>query len=158
MTWSELDTERATWKLPAERTRTQTSGWTPLSKAALRLLAGVPPSGPQGLVFTTPRTGQALSDMSLTAVLRRLNDQRRARGLQPWTDPVSGHRAIVPAGFRESFRSWAAQTPEHLDAAGHLLSAHSDQSAPTPTRSPGLDRAERVLETWSRHCTCMVEA
>lgn len=158
MTWSELDPEGATWNLPAERTRSQTPGRIPLSKAALRLLANVHHSGPQGLVFATPRTGQALSDMSLTAVLRRLNDQRRARGLQPWTDPVSGHRAIVPAGFRESFRSWAAQTPERLDAAGHLLSAHSDQSAPTPTRSPGLDRAERVLEAWSRHCTCMVEA
>lgn len=158
MTWSELDTEGATWKLPAGRTRARTPGWIPLSKAALRLLADVPPSGPQGLVFTTPRTGQALSDMSLTAVLRRLNDQRRARGLPAWTDPASGHRVIVPAGFRESFRSWAAQTQEHLDGAGHLLSATSNQSTATPRQCPDLDRAERALEAWSRHCTCMVEA
>ncbi len=157
MTWSELDLETAIWKLPAERSRTRTPCLIPLSRAALRLVTAIPPVGPQGLVFTTPRASQALSDMTLTAVLRRLNDQRRARGLQPWTDPVQGHRAIVPAGFRGSFRSWAAPTQQHLDGAGYLLTAPSNETTPTPGRSPGFELAKRALEAWARHCKCIIE-
>lgn len=152
MTWSELDMENATWNVPAERSRTRTPCQIPLSKPALRLTAALPPMGPQCPVFATPQTGHALSDMTLTAVLRRLNDQRRARGLQPWSDATQGHRAIVPAGFRESFRSWAAQTPEHVDGAGYLLSASSEGSTPTQGRASGFERAKSALEAWARHC------
>lgn len=116
------------------------------------LMAALPPMKPQCPVFTTPQAGHALSDMTLTAVLRRLNDQRRARGLQPWTDPVQGHRAIVPAGFRESFRSWAVQTQELLDGAGYLLSALSEESMQSQGRTSGFERAKRALEAWARHC------
>jgi len=157
MTWSELDMENATWKLPAERSRTRTPCQIPLSKPALRLTAALPPMGPQCPVFATPQTGHALSDMTLTAVLRRLNDQRRARGLQPWTDPGQGHRAIVPAGFRETFRSWATQTQEHLDGARYLLSASSDASTQSRGRTSGFKRARRALETWARHCRHAIE-
>lgn len=157
MTWSELDMENATWKLPAERSRTRTPCQIPLSKPALRLTAALPPMGPQCPVFATPQTGHALSDMTLTAVLRRLNDQRRARGLQPWSDATQGHRAIVPAGFRESFRSWAAQTPEHVDGAGYLLSTPSEEPPPTPGRASGFERAKRALEAWARHCRRLTE-
>lgn len=158
MTWSEVDMESATWKLPADRSRTRTPFWFPLPNAALRLLSALPAMGPQCLAFATPRAGHALSDMTLTAVLRRLNDQRRARGLQPWTDTARGHRAIVPAGFRESFRSWAAGTQEHLDGAAYLLSARSEESTPTQGRAPDYERARRALEAWARHCKHLTEA
>lgn len=152
MTWSELDIENAIWNLPADRSRTRTPCWIPLSKAALRLMAALPPMKPQCPVFTTPQAGYTLSDMTLNAVLRRLNDQRRARGLQPWTDPVQGHRAIVPAGFRDCFRSWAAQTQEHHDGAGYLLSGPSEESMQSQGRTSGFERAKRALEAWARHC------
>lgn len=152
MTWSELDMESATWQLPADRSRATMPCWIPLPNAALRLLSTLPQMGPQFPAFTAPRTGQALSDMALTAVLRRLNVQRCARGLQAWTDPTQGDRAIVSAGFRESFRSWAAQSEEHRDGAGHLFSSPSEAMTSRKGHAPGLERARRALEAWARHC------
>lgn len=157
MTWSELDLENANWNAPTEPSRSRTHCRIPLPKTALRLVAAMSPMGPRCPVFTTPQAGHALSDMTLTAVLRRLNIQRQARGLQPWTDATQAHRAIVPAGFRESFRSWAAQTPEHLDGAGYLLSAPSAQSTSTQGRDQGFERARRTLEAWARHCRSKTE-
>jgi integrase len=158
MTWSELDMESATWKLPANRSRATTPCWIPLPKAALRLLSALPKMGPQLPAFAAQRSGKALSDMALTAVLRRLNDQRCARGLQPWTDPTQNDRAIVSAGFRESFRAWAAHTEEHRDDARHLLSARSEDLTFSEGPTPDLKRARRVLEAWARHCMSLTGA
>ena len=152
MRWSEVDLERAAWTVPAERSTTQTPSRMPLSNPAKSLLVAVPRLGPESPVFTTPRTALALSDMSLTAVLRRMSDLRRTRGLQPWTDPTQGNRKIVPNGFRESFRMWSAQTKDHLEGARVLLSASPTGSALTKTQPSGVGPAERTLEAWARHC------
>lgn len=152
MSWSELDMDGASWNLSVERSTTRTSCRVPLSKPALRLLATLLPAGPQSLVFTAPRACHALSDMTLTAVLRRMNNQRRARGMQAWTDSMQSNREIVPAGFRVTFRSWAAQTQEHLEGARYLLSAPSEASTPAQGRASGFEGAKRALEAWARHC------
>ena len=152
MRWSEIDLESAIWKLPADRSKTRTPRWLPLTMPALRLLVALPDVGPQSAVFTTPRSGHALSDMSLTAVLRRMNDQRRARGLQPWTDSAQGNREIVPAGFRESFRSWAAQTLKHSKGASYLLATPPMEPARTQGQDSSVELTKRALEAWARHC------
>ncbi len=158
MTWSEFDMESATWRLPANRSRTTTPCWIPLPQAALRLVSDLPQMGPQLPTFAAQRSGQALSDMALTAVLRRLNDQRCARGLQPWNDPTQNDRAIVSAGFRESFRAWAAQTKQHRDDAGHLLSARSQYLTSSEGPTQDLERTRRVLDAWARHCMSLTGA
>ena len=152
MRWSELDMDGASWNLSVERSTTRTSCRVPLSKPALRLLATLLPAGPQSPVFTAPRACHALSDMTLTAVLRRMNEQRRARDMLAWTDSMQGNREIVPAGFRVTFRSWAAQTQEHLEGARYLLSAPSEASTPAQGRASGFEGAKRALEAWARHC------
>jgi hypothetical protein len=157
MRWSEIDMDSARWSLPAERSKTRTPFWIPLTRPALRLLEALPHTGPHSAVFATPRAGQGLSDMSLTAVLRRMNDQRGARGLQPWTDSTQGNREIVTAGFRETFRSWAAQTQEHVKGARYLLSASPKECVPTQGQASGVDPIKRALEAWARHCRHVTE-
>jgi integrase len=152
MLWSEIDSDGAIWELPAERSNTRTVCRIPLARPALRLLEALPHTGPRSEVFTTLRPGQGLSDMSLTAVLRRMNDQRRARGLQPWTDSTQGTREIVPAGFRETFRSWAAQTQEHVKGARYLLSGSPRDSEETIGQASSVQITKRTLEAWARHC------
>lgn len=147
MAWSEVSLEDATWSPPASRSA-NTPLRVPLGAQALRLLRSVPVIGPKSPVFATPRTGQLLSDMSLTAVLRRMNAQRRNRGDSAWVDPSQGSREIVPNGFRESFRSWAMKSPDHLKASGHFLSGATDTS-----NDGNSESAKQLLEAWTRHCT-----
>jgi hypothetical protein len=52
--------------------------------------------GDQGIVFPGMRAGQPLSDVSLTAVLRR-----------------SGRGALMAHGFRASFKTWTSDETIH---------------------------------------------
>ena len=92
MTWDEVDWETATWTIPMQRTKTAREYRVPLSAASMKVLQEAREyPGPDGLIFTAPRSGGQLSDMTLLAVLRRLKVP------------------AVPHGFRSSFRSWAAE-------------------------------------------------
>lgn len=64
----------------------------PLSDAAVKLIEELPRLADDETVFFAPRGGE-LSDMSLTAVLRRM-----------------GRGDLTAHGFRSTFRDWAGET------------------------------------------------
>jgi len=49
-----------------------------------------------------------LSDMALSEVVRRMNEGSEDGALPRWRDAEG--RAVVPHGFRSSFRDWAGET------------------------------------------------
>jgi integrase len=88
--WSEINLKAAIWVIPGDRMKGGREHRVPLSEDAVSLLKGLPRLADNELVFPAPRGGQ-LSDMTLTAVLRRMNVN------------------AVPHGFRSTFRDWAAE-------------------------------------------------
>ena len=70
-TWDEIDTEAALWTIPAERMKMKKEHRVPLSSNALKLLASLPREGL--LLFPGTRDDLALSDMTLTAAIRRMD-------------------------------------------------------------------------------------
>jgi integrase len=71
--WDEIDLVKRLWSVPAARMKSNRAHTVPLSDAAIRVLKGVARSTANAeLVFPAPRGGP-LSDMALTAVLRRMN-------------------------------------------------------------------------------------
>ncbi len=99
--WSEFDLERKVWTIPAERMKAKRQHEVPLSDSALVLLKAIPESG--DFVFAGTKK-QQLSDMSLTAVIRRMNTGEKPS----WID--ANGESITVHGFRSSFRMWAAET------------------------------------------------
>ena len=89
-TWSEIDTDMATWIIPATRMKTGMEHRVPLSDAAIAVLSNAKAlADGSDLVFPSSiRAGKQMSDMTLTKVLR-------STGL--------ADRATVH-GFRSSFR------------------------------------------------------
>ena len=69
-TWAEIDLEGALWTVPASRMKAGREHRVPLSTSATAILNGMPRVGE--FVFPGQREGAGLSDMSLTAVLRRI--------------------------------------------------------------------------------------
>ena len=88
-TWTEIDADAKTWTIPAERMKAGKEHRVPLSDAALALLKALPTMAGTDVVFPGTK-GQPLSDMTLTAVLRRMEVGATAHG------------------FRSTFRDWAA--------------------------------------------------
>ncbi|MBE7159054.1 MAG: integrase arm-type DNA-binding domain-containing protein, partial [Rhodospirillales bacterium] len=86
-TWSEFDLVGRVWMVPAKRMKAGREHRVPLSGAAMRLLESIPQGESDSLVFPGNKD-KALSDMSLTAVMRRMEVN------------------AVPHGFRSTFRDW----------------------------------------------------
>ncbi|AXI46519.1 integrase [Sulfitobacter sp. SK012] len=169
--WSEIDLDKAIWRIPASRTKTKEEQMVPLSLAAIGLLRGIPrvrEANDKGgdlidvdLVFVSPRGGQ-LSDMALSAVMRRLHqadsydrDLYKARGLLEhqigWLDERSG-RPAVPHGLRSTARDWAGLQgyPRELAelSLGHRIGNRVEQAY---HRDSLLERRRPMMEAWAQY-------
>ena len=140
--WSEI--EAKVWTIPGSRMKSGKEHQVPLSSAALALLDSMPRIC--ALVFPGTK-GQPLSDMSLTAVLRRMNSDTRV-----WKDKDS--RAITVHGFRSSFRMWAAESTNYpREVAEHAL-AHQLPDVVERAYQRGTQFAKRgaLMGEWAEFC------
>ena len=78
----------------------------PLTAGAAAILRGLPRTD-SPLALRAERGGM-LSDMALSAVMRRMQEAEAKAGRAGYLDPVS-RRPAVPHGLRASFRQWAAE-------------------------------------------------
>ena len=130
--WQEFDLDARTWTVPESRTKAGREHRVPLSDRAMALLrAAEGLSDGAGLVFPAVRGG-ALSDNTLSKLLREL-----------------GIRA-VPHGFRTSFRTWCGDTEQNREAAEAAL-AHVVKSKVEAAyaRSDLLDVRRDMMQAWA---------
>ncbi len=130
--WSEINTEAKVWVIPAARMKAGKEHRVPLSADALALLEALPRMAGTELVFPAPRGG-ALSDMTLSAVLRRMEVD------------------AVPHGFRSTFRDWAGERTAHPrevieHALAHLL---KDKDEAAYQRGDLFEKRRRLMDDWS---------
>jgi integrase len=138
-TWAEIDLEAAVWTVPGERMKMGKEHRVPLSPAAVALLKRLPRR--EGVdksvdyVFPAPRGGR-LSDMTLTAVLRRMEV------------PATVH------GMRSTFRDWAAEHTEYPREVAEMALAHSISNAVEAAYRRGDLFAKRIalMEDWAEFC------
>ena len=104
--WSEIDLAASTWTVPAERMKAGKEHRVPLSPQALELLKTLERIEGNDLVFPAPRGG-VLSDMTLTAVTRRMELD------------------AVPHGMRSTFRDWAAERTDFPRDVAEMALAHA---------------------------------
>ena len=118
----------------------------PLSDAALVLLA--PISKDSDLVFPGTK-GQPLSDMSLTAVIRRMNGDEKP----PVWASAKGEGVTVH-GFRSSFRMWGAETTAYPSALLEAALAHVNPNTVEASyqRSDLFERRRELMTAWGRYC------
>jgi integrase len=143
--WTEFDTVGKVWTIPAERMKAKREHEVPMSDAALALLESMPKVGE--IVFAGTKK-QPLSDMSLTAVIRRMNGDDKPVWADANGDGVTVH------GFRSSFRMWAAETTNYpREVAEHAL-AHQLPDAVERAYQRGSQFAKRaaLMAEWSAYC------
>ena len=137
--WSEIDVVDRVWRIPPERMKTEKEHRVPLSAPALAVLeaARVLDDG-SGLIFPSPvRRGKALSDMTLTKVLR---------------DTGLAERATVH-GMRSSFRDWAAETGKRREDAEAALAHAVPGVEGSYFRSDLFERRRRLMDSWAAFVT-----
>lgn len=134
-TWAEIDLNAAVWTIPAGRMKAGKEHRIPLSDGAAQLLRDLPRIEDCNLLFPNTK-GAELSDMTLTAVLRRMKHQ------------VTAH------GFRSTFRDWAGETTAYpREVIEHAL-AHQlkDKAEAAYARGTLFDKRRRLMADWSKFC------
>lgn len=135
-TWEEIDIDGALWTVPASRMKAGKEHRVPLSQQVIEKLRALPRLADNSLVFPAPRGG-VLSDMTMTAVMRRMGV------------------TAVPHGFRSSFRDWAGETTAYpREVIEHAL-AHQlkDKAEAAYQRGDLLAKRARLMEAWSQFCS-----
>lgn len=133
LTWSEIDLELSIWTIPAERMKAGKEHRVPLSDAAISFLG--PRHADDALVFESEANpGKQISDMSMTAVLRRMK-----------------RNAITVHGFRSTFRDWAGETTSFPREVIEVALAHGNKNKAEAAyaRSDLFDKRHDLMDAWA---------
>lgn len=137
MTWREINLDAKLWTIPPNRMKAGKEHRVPLTDAAILALG--PRRDDGELVFESEaKPGKPISDMSMTAVLRRM-------GL----DDITVH------GFRSTFRDWAGETTGFPREVIEAALAHSikDKAEAAYARSDLFDKRRELMDAWSSVAT-----
>ena len=138
MTWGEVDLENKLWNVPATRMKAEVAHQVPLTEVALAIISALHEDGlvPEDCVFEAPRGG-SLSDMTLSAVLKRM-----------------GRGDITVHGFRSTFRDWAGDTTSFEREVVEMALAHTISSAVERAyrRGRALEKRRELMAVWANYC------
>jgi integrase len=129
--WSEIAMDKAVWTIPAERMKAGREHRVPLSPAAMSLLESIPKHEGVDLVF--PGRDGALSDMSLTAVMRRMKLE------------------AVPHGFRSTFTDWCIDRTSHQSEVREMALAHviANKTEAAYRRGDLFEKRRVMMNDWA---------
>ncbi|MFM7698896.1 MAG: tyrosine-type recombinase/integrase [Limnohabitans sp.] len=152
--WEEIDLKAGVWVIPAIRMKAGIEHHVPLSTEAMALISKMPRV--DKYVFTGSTYGKPLSDMSLTAVLKRMHEANIKSGGKGWIDPKEDNRRITSHGFRSTFRMWGAESVSHSFpreviefALAHKL---PDAVESSYQRGTVFDKRIPLMQTWADYC------
>ncbi|MDB5932480.1 MAG: phage integrase [Polaromonas sp.] len=129
--WDEIDLKERTWIIPGERMKAGKEHRVPLSHSAVALLQSLPRLVDEPWLFSAPRGGQ-LSDMALSAVMKRMNVD------------------AVPHGFRSTFRDWVGERTNHPSEVAEQALAHTLESKVEAAyrRGDSLLKRRQLMQDW----------
>ena len=122
------------WRVPASRMKAKQEHIVPLSQRCITILGQAKGlSNGSGLVFTGTKPGKALSDMTLSKLVKEL-----------------GYDAHVH-GFRTSFKTWAQENTDFPDEVSEMALAHtiSSKAKAAYARSNLLEKRADLMEFWA---------
>jgi integrase len=134
-TWAEIDLNAATWTIPASRMKAGREHRVALSDPAVKLLRALPRFEDTDLVFPGSK-GKQLSDMTLTAVMRRMNVD------------------AVPHGFRSTFRDWVSERTRYPHELAEMALAHTigNKVEAAYRRGDMLEKRRQMMAAWAKYC------
>jgi len=130
--WAEINFDAEIWTIPAQRMKAGREHRVALSSQAVDLLKQLGPGAPEALVF--PGLRGPLSDMSLTAVMRRMKVDATVHG------------------FRSTFRDWVSDHTDYPREVAEMALAHAvgDKVEAAYRRGDLLARRKSLMEDWAR--------
>lgn len=148
-TWDEIDLDRGLWVIPAARMKMKREHRVPLPQVAVDLLQDLPELKDNPLVFPAARGGM-LSDMTLSATMRRVHEAATNAGGKGYVDRVN-RRPAVPHGLRSTFRDWVAERTNYPGEMAEVALAHRISNAVEAAYRRGdmVEKRRQMMADWS---------
>ncbi|WP_245224457.1 tyrosine-type recombinase/integrase [Ruegeria sp. HKCCE4150] len=133
--WSEIDVDAGVWTIPEERMKAGRAHRVPLSPAAMALVDAMPKV--DDFVFASRKKGRPLSDMTLSAVLRRMKVDATVHG------------------FRSSFRDWAEEATSFPHEVKEAALAHAVRNKVEAAyrRTDLFEKRREMMVDWNSFLT-----
>jgi integrase len=150
-TWDQFDLDGALWTVPLaslkDRDHRMAPFRVPLSPRAVDIVREMGRARLSRYVFPSASGAQALSNMSLLTLLKRMNT-----GTRKWLDKDS--RPITAHGFRATFKTWAEEvaTVPHVvveQAMGHQVGSKVERAY---RRTDLLEKRRALMQAWANYC------
>ena len=150
-TWPEFDLTRKVWTIPAIRMKRGRDHCVPLSDRTVEILEGQRRGG-HAYPFAN-RKGEPLSDMALSALIKRMHETSIQNAGKGFLDP-SYNKVAVPHGFRSSFKDWSRNLTQYADEVSELALAHvnSDSTRAAYARDELLGLRKALMQEWADYC------
>jgi len=137
--WTEIDLEKATWTIPAERMKAGKTHVVPLSPPALRVFrraAEIRMAGTD-LVFPGLKRGKPMSDMTLLKILRDMKLEATVHG------------------FRSAFRDWCAEETGVPGEVAEVALAHAipNKVEAAYRRTDFFEKRRKLMVSWGAFCS-----
>ncbi len=134
MTWDEISGE--CWTVPAERMKAGKEHRVPLGAPTLTILEAMKAHSESGYVFPGAKPKRPMSDMTLTAVLKRMGQD------------VTAH------GFRSTFRDWVSEQTAYPGEVAESALAHTqkDKVEAAYRRGDLFEKRRRLMSAWADYC------
>jgi integrase len=138
MSWDELDLDDAIWVVPAERIKMKREHRVPLTASAIDVLMDMRQHGQSGLVFPSVQNGKQMSDMTLSAVLKRMD-----------------RKDITVHGFRSTFKDWASESTAYPDDVSEMALAHAVKNKVVAAYKRGdlFEKRRRLMSDWASYAS-----
>jgi integrase len=132
--WNEIDLAKKIWVVPAERMKAKREHRVPLSAQVIALLRSLDSRETGGLVFPGRKPTTKLSDMALTAVMRRMEIE------------------AVPHGLRSSFRDWVGEETAYPSEVAEMALAHTVGNAVEAAYRRGdlFEKRRAMMDEWAK--------
>jgi integrase len=148
-TRDEIDAAAKVWTIPRGRMKAKKEHRVPLSPRAFAIVRDVTAftvahadadnAGDKAGAFIFPggKKGRGLSNMAMTAVLRRM-----------------GHGDITVHGFRSTFRDWAAERTNFPNEVVEMALAHAvgDKVEAAYRRGDLFEKRRKLMDAWAAFC------
>lgn len=135
--WGEIDLNARLWIIPPERMKAEKEHRIPLCDRAMEILQEMRKHNDGGYIFESQtKKGKMLSDMTLSAVLKRMD-----------------YKGITVHGFRSTFRDWAGETTHFpREVIEHAL-AHrlKDKAEAAYARGTLLAKRRELMGAWRKY-------
>ncbi|MCC1481061.1 tyrosine-type recombinase/integrase [Roseibaca sp. Y0-43] len=147
--WDEIDLDNALWIIPAQRMKMDKEHRVPLSARAVAMLKALHKLEGNPLVFPAARGGQ-LSDMTLSATMKRMHESDISQGGAGYLDRVS-KRPAVPHGLRSTFRDWVSELTTYPGDMAEVALAHKISNAVEASYRRGdmIEKRRRMMADWA---------